>query len=55
MKEAEMEKYLGDMNCSGSIKAPIHHIKSKGEGIRTGIMTLLDKIPLGKHINVVLK
>ena len=50
MIESEREKYLGDMNGSGSIQAPIYHRKSKCEGIRTGIMTILDKIPLGKHI-----
>ena len=48
MKEAEREKYLGDMNGSGSIQAPIYHRKTTGEGIRTGI--ILDKILLGKHI-----
>ena len=47
MKEAEREKYLGDMiDKSGSIQATIEHRKSKGEGIITGIMTILDEIPL---------
>ena len=57
MKEAEREKYLDDMiDKSGSIQATIDHRKSKGEGIITGIMTILDEIPLGKHrIDVALK
>ena len=45
MKEAEGEKYLGDMiGKSGSIQATIEHRKSKCEGIITGIMTILDDL-----------
>ena len=50
MKVAEKEKYLGDMiDQSSSIQATIDSRKSKGQGINTGIMSILNEIPLGKH------
>ena len=50
MKTAESEKYLGDIiDKSGSIQATIQSRKSKGQGITTEIMSILDEVPLGKH------
>ena len=50
MKEAKREKYLGDMiDQTSSIQATIDSRKSKGQGINTGIMSILNEIPLGKH------
>ena len=34
---------------TGSIQATVEARKSKGQGINTGIMSILNKIPLGKH------
>ena len=57
MKETEKEKYLGDIvDQNSSIQATIESRKSKGQGINTGIMSILDEIPLGKHrISVAMK
>ena len=57
MKVADKEKYLGDViDKTGSIHSTIENRKSKGQGIITGITSILDEIPLGKHrIEVALK
>ena len=34
---------------TGSIQATVEARKSKGQGINTGIMSILNEIPLGKH------
>ena len=50
MKTADREKYLGDIiDKDGRIQATIESRKSKGQGITTGIMSIIDEIPLGKH------
>ena len=45
-KESESGKYFGD---TGSINATIQNKKAKGQGIITGIMAILNDIPLGRH------
>ena len=57
MKVTDSEKYLGDMiDNSGSINATVESRKSKGQGIITGITSIIDEIPLDKHqIDVALK
>ena len=50
MKTADREKYLGDtIDKDGRIQATIESRKSKAQGITTGIMSIIDEIPLGKH------
>jgi hypothetical protein len=50
MKEGDREKYLGDMiDKDSSIGATVESRKSKGQGIITGIMSILDEVPLGRH------
>ena len=50
MKTADQEKYLGDMiDKTGSLQATVEAKKSKGLGINTGIMSILNEIPIGKH------
>ena len=50
MKESKSEKYLGDIvDTTGSINATIQSRKAKAQGIITGIMAILDEIPLGRH------
>ena len=50
MKVSESEKYLGDVvDLTGSISATIQSIKAKAQGIITGIMAILNDIPLGRH------
>ena len=50
MKESENEKYLGDyIDKTGNINATIQSRKAKGKGIVTGIMAILNEIPLGSH------
>ena len=47
MKVAKKEKYLGCMiDQSSSIQATIDSRESKGQGINTGIMSILNKISL---------
>ena len=47
MKVAKKEKYLGGMiDQSSSIQATIDSRESKGQGINTGIMSILNKISL---------
>ena len=54
MKVTQSEKYLGDIvNNSGSIQENIEKRKSKGQGIITEIMAIINEIPLGKHRMVV--
>ena len=50
MKEAEKEKYLGDMVYqTSSIQATIVSNKSKGQGINTGIKYIFYEMLMGKH------
>ena len=50
MKEADTEKYLGDqIDKTDSINATKNGRHAKGLGIITGIMSILDEIPLGRH------
>ena len=50
MKETGKEKYLGDMvDQESSIQATIDSRKSKALGIITGIMSILNEIPLGRQ------
>ena len=57
MKEVKSEKYLGDViDTSGSIQATIDSRKSKGQGIVSEILSIINEIPLGKHkIDVAMK
>ena len=57
MKEVDSEKYLGDViDKTGSIQATINSRKSKGQGIISEILSILDEIPLGLHrIDVAMK
>ena len=57
MKEAKSEKYLGGIiDSSGSIQATIERRISKGQGIVSEIMSIINEIPLGRHkIYVALK
>ena len=53
MKVTDSEKRLGDMiDKSGSINATVESRKSKGQGIITGITSIINEIPLGKHRNI---
>ena len=50
MKEVKQEKYLGDIiDSSGTIQATIEKRVSKGEGIVSEILSIIEEIPLGKH------
>ena len=50
MKEVDKEKYFGDIvDKTGSIDATINSKKFNGQGIITRIMSILTKIPLGRH------
>ena len=50
MKEAESEKYLGDIvDKNGSIKATIENRKKRGQGSINEIMSILSEIPFGKY------
>ena len=50
MKEADKEKYLGDIiDSSGNIEATIESRQKKGDGIISEILSLIDEIPLGKY------
>ena len=50
MKEAEHEKYLGDIiDKSGKIQATIDKRLKRGEGIICEILSILSEIPLGKY------
>ena len=54
MKVTNSEKYLGDIiNNTGSLQETIEKQKSKGQGIITEIMSILNEIPLGKYRIVV--
>jgi hypothetical protein len=54
MKEAEREKYLGDVICEkDSIQATIENRKAKGQGIISEILSIIGEIPLGKHTTTV--
>jgi hypothetical protein len=57
MKEVDSEKYLGDMiDKTESIQATINSRKSKGQGIISEILSILDEISLGHHrIDVAMK
>ena len=57
MKDSESEKYLGDLiDTSGKINATIDHRKSKGTGIISEIVSIVEEIPFGKHeIEVAMK
>ena len=57
MKEADSEKYLGDtIDKNGTIQSTIESRKSKGHGIVSEIMAIINEIPLGKHkIDVAMK
>ena len=57
MKEAEREKYLGDIiDSTGSLEATIEHRQKKGDGIVSEILSIINEIPLGKYkVEVVLK
>ena len=57
MKQAKSEKYLGDIvDHTGSIQATIDNRKSKGQGIITEILAIINEIPLGIHrIDVAMK
>ena len=57
MKEAEKEKYLGDIvDQNGKINATIDKRVSKGEGIKAEIVSIINEIPFGKHkVEVALK
>ena len=48
--KADKEKCLGDiLDKSGSIQPTVENRKSKGQGINTGILAILNEIPFGKH------
>jgi hypothetical protein len=50
MKESQREKYLGDvLNNTGKIEATIDERVSKGYGIVSEILALVDQVPLGKY------
>ena len=50
MKNSDQEKYLGDKLCSSAkLKETIDDRVSKGFGIVTEILAILDEIPLGKY------
>ena len=50
MKEAENEKYLGDViDKSGKIQETINKRLKRGEGIISEILSILSEIPLGKY------
>ena len=50
MKEAENEKYLGDViDKSGNIQETINKRLKRGEGIISEILSILSEIPLGKY------
>ena len=54
MKVTQSEKYLWDIvNSTGSIQETIDKQKSKGQGIITEILAIINEIPLGKHRIVV--
>ena len=54
MKIPQGDKYLGDIaNSTASIQETIEKLKSKGQGIITEIMAIINEIPLGKHRIVV--
>ena len=57
MKESISEKYLGDVvDSSGSIQATIDSRISKGQGIISEILSIINEIPLGRHkIDVAMK
>ena len=50
MKESKQEKYLGDMlSNTGKIQPTIDERISKGYGIVSEILALIDQVPLGKY------
>ena len=50
MKESKKEKYLGDtLTNTGKIQATIDDRVSKGHGIVSEILALIDQVPLGKY------
>ena len=50
MKDSERQKYLGDMiDISVSLQATVEQRKTKGEGIVSEILVIINEIPLGKH------
>ena len=50
MKKADHEKYLGDVvDQNNSTQATLENRKSKGQGINTAIMSILNEVPLGRH------
>ena len=54
MKKTESEKYLGDViSEKDSIQATVDNRKSKGQGIVSEILSIIDEIPLGKHTTTV--
>ena len=57
MHDAEHEKYLGDVvDQSGTIQATINQRRSKGDGIVSEIISIINEIPLGEHkMHVALK
>ena len=57
MNDAEHEKYLGDViDQSCTIQATINQRRSKGDGIVSQIISIINKIPLGEHkMHVALK
>ena len=50
MKEAEREKYLGDIiDSNGSLEATIESRQKKGDEIISEILSIISEIPLGKY------
>lgn len=50
MKEAEKEKYLGDIiDSTGNLEATIESSQKKGDGIMSEILSIINEIPLGKY------
>jgi len=50
MKESKKEKYLGDLiESKGNLQATIDRRISKGNGIISEIMAILEEFPLGQH------
>ena len=54
MKEADSEKYLGDIiDKKDSTQATIDNRKSKGKRIVSEVLAIISEIPLGKHATTV--
>ena len=50
MADSDKEKYLGDyIHKSGKVQETVNHRKTKGRGVVSEILSILDEIPLGKH------